>query len=115
MQFSAVSAAHLNNITPFPCQLVALPSPNLTCGALYWVMSPIYCNAVLGNLNSRDFVRDRGQLQDSLVLPTDLVLSLVPSTGHTAHQSRGLGSLNFQLGTMTDKEATLGDDHSVYR
>jgi len=41
--------------------LVALPSPSLTFGAVYTCLSPIYCNTVLANLNSRNYIRQTGR------------------------------------------------------
>jgi len=37
-------------------------SPNtLIFGLFYWLIAPLYCNSVLANLNSRDFVRGNGE------------------------------------------------------
>jgi len=65
--------------------LLVLPSPSLTGGALLWILCPVYCNAVLGNLNGRAFIHQRGR-PGTFALPTDLVIDFSTGEGSTGSE-----------------------------
>jgi len=56
---------------------VALPRENLTFAALFYILSPVSCNAFLAGLTTRNFIRRYGQL--------DAVISNISDTDESGN------------------------------
>jgi len=88
--------------------LAAQPSPNMTFGALYFVLSSIYCNTILGNLNSRDFIRQRGMLQDKFTAPSNLAFD--SDTGQMTQTTQSLEPKTFHIPAVQPEDgSTVGN------
>ena len=68
---SGSSAELTARIVNYASQLAALPSTNLTYAFPDYMISPLYCNSVLANLNSRHYVRGRTVIGDTKLEPIE--------------------------------------------
>jgi len=65
--------------------ITVLPPNNLVFAAVYLLSCPLYCNACLGNLIARDFLRERGRPKIELSsVPLEVISEDIPGPQHSA-------------------------------
>jgi len=84
--------------------LAVMPSPNLTFGALGFILSSVYCNTVLANLNSRAF-SSRGTRSEH----SDVPLEMLSQSGQRNQKAFHIHTVT-TVHTDYDNNPTLADD-----
>jgi hypothetical protein len=80
--------------------LVTIPLPNLVYPGVYTVLSPLYCNTVLANLNSRNFLQQSTKNNQST--PHDMPLETFPRSGTARVPQKNILAIQVDTTKATD-------------
>jgi hypothetical protein len=92
--------------------LVVIPSPSLTFGAIYSCLSPIYCNTVLANLNSRNYLRQSARNASTHSQISHPMDTFARDQLDLRSQKQSPNAISIQVDTarVTDEDSLQGND-----